>query len=422
MKHIRSILTGFVLTILLISCGKEPITLKYPKVIASGDMGRIEEFVNQYNDSLQNDSKTFFNIVLRIDNFRNIFYPVHNQQAKYFARWGTIGANFYLQWTSAMFLIENWPLSITPNALSVLVQGINSSDPEISMISLHTILHLPEKDRKLLRVSLLNYFNNNNVELSPPLYRFCHQIFNADMPESIHINRNLEYSAIHIDTLFASANVKFETLLRMTALYQWDYFTRVDSNFTFRDSLIYHFRENLEQFGALYWRIFHFHREYPLGVLLSDEELHDIWSYPGSLQNEILIDMMDSEKVHSFGTIIGSWLSDSTITANQKQRILTYLQVEVPEALFDGLYMILDIDFLQTNALQKIAKIKGDNIDLLLEEKLISGNTQEIAKTIYVMGFRKKKRAIPIISIYLDDENETIRFNARVALQRISDQ
>jgi len=421
-KHIGSILSGFALTVLLISCGKEPITLKYPKVIASGDMGKIEKFVNQYSDSLQNDSKTFFNIVLKIDNFRKIFYPVHNLQAKYFARWGTIGANFYLQWTSALFLIENWPLSIAPNALSILVQGINSSDPKISMISIHTILHLPEKDRKLLSASLLNYFNNNKVELPVPLYRLCRQIFNSDMPESIHIKRNLEYSAIQIDTLFASTNVNFESLAGLTALYQWDYFTRVDSSFTFSDSLIYHFRENLKQFGALYWRIFHFHRVYPLGLLISNEELNDIWSYPGSLQNEILIDMMDSEKVHSFGTIIGSWLSDSTITANQKQRILTYLQVGVPDALFDGLYMILDIDFLQTNALQKIAKIKGDKIDLLLEEKLTSGKTREIAKTIYVMGFRKKKSAIPFIRSYLDHENETIRFNARVALQRIDGQ
>jgi len=80
-KHIGSILSGFALTVLLISCGKEPITLKYPKVIASGDMGKIEKFVNQYSDSLQNDSKTFFNIVLKIDNFRKIFYPVHNLQA-----------------------------------------------------------------------------------------------------------------------------------------------------------------------------------------------------------------------------------------------------------------------------------------------------------------------------------------------------
>ena len=414
---------GTALVILLLgvsSCGKEPVSLAYPKHVVKGSNEALREFITDYGDSLNTNTKLFFSIALGDTPIEAFLILGKDRQTMYFAKWGLTGSIKDLSMAAAVYFTLYRPLSIPGLAIGNIADAAYAPNRSTALMALHLLSHLPEKEFNPLKGALTNLFEKEPIQIPGMLARNLRERGIDKIPAIQEAPRTEKYPFCEVDSLFSKSQPVFSAVLQLPPLYQWDYFTRMDTAFAGRKQLSALFKNSFPQYASLYWRIFHYHRVKPLKNLLANQIPDTLWNLPIDIQNEILIDILDENEISNYAEQINRWLADTTITLYQKKRLLNFLPEKSPEAIFDGLYTVLDIQYLQDGALRVLTKIPSAHIDSFLIKELESGDRARIAKALYVLGFRKVLSAEKIIQKFLNSPDEMIRFNAATALERIS--
>ncbi len=402
------------------SCGREPLSLNFPKTAAKAEINGISEFAELYADSISQNSKTFFRLVLKKAPPESIVTLKYEPQTRFFAKWGMTSNYFYLRWISSQYIALQKPLNIPTIATANLANAANSSDRTIAFSALHFIGHFPVKEFDRLTGALANLFTREKPSVPETLFRlFSERGLKEEMRGCIMTED--KYPFLLIDSLLEKRYTSPEKIISLPPLYQWDYFTRVDSLFENRQYLSGLFLKGVPEYASLYWRVFHYHGSEPLKEIFHSIIPDTLWKMPIPFQNEILIDMMDEDGIEYYSSRINSWLADTTLTLYQKKRVMNYFPESVPEDIFPGLYRTLDHTYLQNKALTLISRINSPAVDSFLLKELRSQDDSRIAKAIYVLGFRKSVFAGEAIKPFLNSRNELIRFNANAALERIAE-
>lgn len=406
--------------IVLIGCSNERTEKKIPKVFLTGDKEDIYDFHENFRDSLSVKAGELISFILNNESTTKILLNKnYDKQSRLIAKWGINNQNFEIQWKSAAFFLVNYPMTALPKVNSAIETGLYSNVDSIRLISLHLASHYPNQDTYLIRQKLENLFDRFKPEIPHILFEMLknkYLIFQPAIKSSLLNN----YPGIEVDSIFNRKDIALEKVITWPELYLWDWLVLKDSSFIENSSIdeLFPFVDPDIQF--ILWKCYNYFNIDPVSKLkgkINPDSL--LRASPIRLKNAILSDFLSPVYISDEYPLITSWLEDTTFSDVELKRIISKFPEDPPGIYFKPLYELLDKTFLQKKSLKLITAMDDPKIDQILLEKLQNSSIKELPKVIYIIGFRKTKRALPLLETFLNHKNDVVRFNASEAINRI---
>lgn len=411
----------FFISIFIIGCSNERTEEKIPKVFLTGDKEDIYDFNENYRDSLSLEAGNLIDYILNNESTKKILLNKNSdKQAWLLAKWGINNQNFDIQWKSAVFFLVNHPLTALPKVNSTIETGLYSKVDSIRLFALHLASHYSLKQTYLIRQKLENLFDRLNPDIPQTLFEILKNKYLILQPEKVGSSSVNNYPGIEIDSLFNRKELALKKIITWPELYLWDWLVLKDSSFIENSSIDELFPFVDPEIQYIFWKCYNYFRIDPISKLkgkINPDSL--LRSSPIRLKNAILGDFLSPGYIVDKYPLISSWLEDTTFTDIELKRIIAKFPEDPPGIYFKQLYELLDNTFLQKKSLKLITAMDDPKIDRILLEKLQNSDEKELPKVIYVIGFRKIKRGLPLLENLLNHKNEVIRFNANEAINRI---
>jgi hypothetical protein len=412
---VRQVLSIF-LAIFLTSCTDTGNILQnYQRSLRQGDIAAIAAFATESDDQLGQDERIFLTFILGKSNRQSLaMLPQHPGHSLKMAEMALLHELFTVQFRAMEFLFLTRPLYVSSNQSDVLNAGFYAKTDSLRFLAYAYAKMFPPEQTELMYDQVEMFLTKRRELLDRHTAAQLGNRFSIGLRDTL---TNPFTGKVDGIAIIDTSNIPFWSL---PPLHLWEHFTAMEKDNFIRVIASRNFPSADRRLGPLIWAGLQFH-QLRFNEVFPAENIEQLFAKSGQAMQMTIISglktMLDDSSYVSFLMSI----VDSEEELPQVRRKAIESLPDDPG--IDNLLRImakLNVHFYHNASLRLLLRTDNRAFDAYLIGQLQREDDEKLDTYIYLSGFRKLEAALPLLKRYKQDSRETIRFNAKEAIRRIS--